>query len=129
MSRLSLAILLGLALTAAAYEGDGTAYSGDGEKDNTGFNACGFGSIGDHWCVGWRLAAWGGPLLGAQMASHLSLPAAYHLPNHGMPPAPALPAPTLFNPTRAPPHPSPQGEVLCRRARGHVQEVQVRQVR
>lgn len=28
---------------------DGTAYSGDYEKDNTGFNACGFGDLSDQW--------------------------------------------------------------------------------
>lgn len=28
---------------------DGTAYSGDYEKDNTGRNACGFGDLADKW--------------------------------------------------------------------------------
>ncbi|KAI7843620.1 hypothetical protein COHA_002860 [Chlorella ohadii] len=34
---------------AAKYSGDGTAYSDDYEKDSTGFNACGFGDLGDKW--------------------------------------------------------------------------------
>ncbi|KAL4426261.1 hypothetical protein ABPG77_009876 [Micractinium sp. CCAP 211/92] len=42
--------LLGLfALASAAYTGDGTAYSAPGDKDATGFNACGFGKLDSQW--------------------------------------------------------------------------------
>lgn len=36
--------------TACAFnEGDGTAYSGTGHKDDTGFNSCQFGKLSDRW--------------------------------------------------------------------------------
>lgn len=46
------AALLALACvagTCAYTEGDGTAYSGDYEKDETGFNSCQFGELEDRW--------------------------------------------------------------------------------
>ncbi|KAL4437431.1 hypothetical protein ABPG75_004570 [Micractinium tetrahymenae] len=51
MSRaLLLAAGLLLAISAAsAYQGDGTAYSGPGDKDATGRNACGFGRLDSQW--------------------------------------------------------------------------------
>ncbi|KAL4440519.1 hypothetical protein ABPG75_003520 [Micractinium tetrahymenae] len=44
----ALALLL-LAGAAAGYTGDGTAYSAAGDKDATGFNACGFGKLDSQW--------------------------------------------------------------------------------
>lgn len=42
--------LLALATSAIADgTGDGTAYSGSGEKDKTGFNSCQFGELDSHW--------------------------------------------------------------------------------
>ncbi|PRW60471.1 Trafficking particle complex subunit 5 [Chlorella sorokiniana] len=38
--------LLCLASSALAFKGEGTAYSGPGDKDATGKNACGFGDLG-----------------------------------------------------------------------------------
>ena len=92
---------------------DGTAYSGDGEKDETGFNACGFGSIGDHWCVGWRLAGWVRPGRRDALTRGWSPPAGAHA-------CPLLiscshPLCVILHPTLA-----LQGEVLLRRALGHV---------
>ncbi|KAL4419449.1 hypothetical protein ABPG77_003562 [Micractinium sp. CCAP 211/92] len=46
--RFALAMLLACGV-AAAYTGDGTAYSAAGQKDATGFNACGFGKLDPQW--------------------------------------------------------------------------------
>lgn len=50
MLSLRLLALVGLlSIVRAGYTGDGTAYGGDYQKDDTGKNACGFGNLGDHW--------------------------------------------------------------------------------
>lgn len=45
---LACALLLGAGARAYRH-GDGTAYSGDGEKDETGYNSCQFGHLADRW--------------------------------------------------------------------------------
>lgn len=48
-SALTICLLGLLAVASAAYTGEGTAYSAPGDKDATGFNACGFGKLDAQW--------------------------------------------------------------------------------
>jgi len=47
--RVLLLVVVCVASVGALNKGDGTAYSGTGEKDATGFNACQFGQLDDRW--------------------------------------------------------------------------------
>ena len=52
MSRFVLFLLFAAVVNGGTddrHHGDGTAYSGDGEKDETGFNSCQFGQLDDRW--------------------------------------------------------------------------------
>ncbi|PSC68371.1 polyribonucleotide nucleotidyltransferase [Micractinium conductrix] len=48
-SSLALALVLCVAGASAYYKGDGTAYSGKGNKNHTGFNSCQFGTLDSKW--------------------------------------------------------------------------------